>query len=188
MCMPMGNMRFYESVALRKECCDIRKGELLRRRSWRGDSAWLTRQCREQPDHTCAGSGLADRRSGGRARARHHHRRRLSVFRHAGAQVHHRRCAGPRTVHPQHGDGGVHGGCGHHPDRRRAGGGRAAADADQATRDAGAAAGPEAYRGGREQDGQGGLDEGDSGASRLLARRWRGISRSRRCNACRCRP
>ena len=47
----------------------------------------------------------ADRRPGGRARTRHHHRRGLPLLRHQDAQVHHRRRPGPRAVHPQHGDG-----------------------------------------------------------------------------------
>ena len=40
----------------------------------------------------------------GRARAGHHHRCRLSLLRHRKAQVHRRRHAWPRTIHPQHGD------------------------------------------------------------------------------------
>ena len=46
----------------------------------------------------------AGRRSGGRARTGHHHRRRLSLFRDAGALVHRRRHARPRAIYPQHGD------------------------------------------------------------------------------------
>ena len=46
----------------------------------------------------------AGRRSRGRARAGHHHRRRLPLLRDAEAQVHRRRHAGPRAIHPQHGD------------------------------------------------------------------------------------
>ena len=61
--------------------------------------------------------GAADRRPVGRARARHHDRRGLPLLRHAGAQVHHRRCARPRAVHPQHGDGRLRRRC-----RRGAGG------------------------------------------------------------------
>ena len=45
------------------------------------------------------------RRARGRTRAGHHHRRRLSVFRHRQALVHRRRYARPRAIHPQHGDG-----------------------------------------------------------------------------------
>ena len=45
----------------------------------------------------------ADRRPRGRARAGHHDRRRLPLLRDAAAQVHHRRRAGPRAVHAQHG-------------------------------------------------------------------------------------
>ena len=39
-----------------------------------------------------------------RARAGHHHRRRLPLLRDRAAQVHPRRHAGPRAVHAQHGD------------------------------------------------------------------------------------
>ena len=44
------------------------------------------------------------RRAAGRARAEDHHRRRLSLFLHAKAEVHRRRHARPRAVHAQHGD------------------------------------------------------------------------------------
>src|SRR2546426_116207 len=47
---------------------------------------------------------VAHRRARGGARAGHHHRRRLPLFRHAPAQVHHRRHSRTRAVHPQHGD------------------------------------------------------------------------------------
>ena len=46
----------------------------------------------------------AGRRARGRARAGHHHRRRLSLLRHREAQIHRRRHAGPRAIHAQHGD------------------------------------------------------------------------------------
>ena len=49
--------------------------------------------------------GPAHRRPAGRARAGHHHRRRLPLLRHRPAQVHHRRHPRPRAVHPQHGHG-----------------------------------------------------------------------------------
>lgn len=42
-----GSFAFYESVALRKECCGIRKVEPLRR-TLAGHSAWLTGQHRDQ--------------------------------------------------------------------------------------------------------------------------------------------
>ena len=45
----------------------------------------------------------AGRRPVGGARAGHHHRRRLSLLRHRRPQVHRRRHAGARAVHPQHG-------------------------------------------------------------------------------------
>ena len=44
------------------------------------------------------------RRPPGRARAEDHHRRRLSLFLDAAAEVHRRRYAGPCAVHAQHGD------------------------------------------------------------------------------------
>ena len=59
----------------------------------------------------------AHRRPRGRARAGHHHRRRLPLLRHAAAQVHHRRFARPRAVHPQHGDRGLDRGRGGDPGR-----------------------------------------------------------------------
>ena len=45
----------------------------------------------------------ADRRPARRARAGDHDRRRLSLLRDPAPQVHHRRHAGPRAVHAQHG-------------------------------------------------------------------------------------
>ena len=45
----------------------------------------------------------AGRRPRRRARAGHHHRRRLPLLLHRQAQVHRRRHARPRAVHPQHG-------------------------------------------------------------------------------------
>ena len=47
---------------------------------------------------------LAARRPGSRARAGHHHRRGLSLFRLAAARLRRRRHAGPRAIYPQHGD------------------------------------------------------------------------------------
>jgi hypothetical protein len=46
----------------------------------------------------------AGRRPRRRARAGHHDRRRLSLLRDREAQVHRRRHARPRAIHPQHGD------------------------------------------------------------------------------------
>ena len=60
----------------------------------------------------------AHRRPARRARAGHHHRRRLSLLRDGAAQVHHRRHAGPRAVHAQHGHRRIHGRSGRDPDRR----------------------------------------------------------------------
>jgi 3'-phosphoadenosine 5'-phosphosulfate sulfotransferase (PAPS reductase)/FAD synthetase len=61
-----------------------------------------------QPQARHARRGLrlraSRRRARGRARAGHHHRRRLSLLHHGQAQVHRRRHARPRAVHPQHGD------------------------------------------------------------------------------------
>ena len=48
------------------------------------------------------------RRPAGRARAGDHHRRRLPLLLDRHPQVHHRRRARARAVHPQHGDRGVH--------------------------------------------------------------------------------
>ena len=50
----------------------------------------------------------ARRRPGRRARAGHHHRRRLPLLLDRAAQVHRRRHARPRAVHPQHGHRRVH--------------------------------------------------------------------------------
>ena len=67
--------------------------------------------------------GAAHRRPAGRARAGHHHRRRLPLLRHAQAQVHHRRHPGPHPVHAQHGhrrlDRRPGAGPGRRPQRRR---------------------------------------------------------------------
>ncbi len=55
-----------------------------------------------------------------RARAGHHHRRGLPLLLHGQTQVHHRRHAGPRAVHAQHGHRRLDERSGHHPDRRPA--------------------------------------------------------------------
>ena len=57
-------------------------------------------QPHRRPDRLLA----VHRRPEGRARAGHHHRRRLPLLRHRAAQVHPRRHARPRAVHAQHGD------------------------------------------------------------------------------------
>ena len=62
--------------------------------------------------------GAADRRPAGRARAGHHHRRRLPLLRHPAAAVHPGRHPRPRAVHPQHGDGRLHRRPGRGPGRR----------------------------------------------------------------------
>ena len=69
----------------------------------------------------------AGRRAGGRARAGHHHRRRLPLLRHRAALVHRRRHARPRAIYPQHGDRRLQRRPRHHPGRRPQG--RADADA-----------------------------------------------------------
>ena len=57
------------------------------------------------PRHPGRGGRLraAARRPRRRARAGHHHRRRLPLLQHRPAQLHRRRLPGPRAVHPQHG-------------------------------------------------------------------------------------
>ena len=60
----------------------------------------------------------ARRRPGRRARAGHHHRRRLPLLLHRAAQVHRRRHARPRAVHPQHGHRRLHRRPGGDPRRR----------------------------------------------------------------------
>ena len=60
----------------------------------------------------------ADRRPEGRARAGHHHRRRVPLFLDRPPQVHHRRHARPRAVHPQHGHRRLDVPAGRHPHRR----------------------------------------------------------------------
>ena len=89
------------------------------------------------------------RRPAGRARAGHHDRRRVPLFRDRAAQVHPRRHARARTVHAQHGDGRVDGRS-RDPARRRAA--RRAA-ADRASRAHRAAAGHLDLRPGDQQDG-----------------------------------
>ena len=69
---------------------------------------------------------LLGRRARSRARAGHHHRRRLSLLRHRPALVHRRRHARPRAIYPQHGDRRVQRRSRDHARRRAQG----AADAD----------------------------------------------------------
>ena len=73
----------------------------------------------EEPDRRADRLLALHRRPAGRARAGHHDRRRLPLFRDRAAQVHPRRHAGPRAVHAQHGDRRVDGRR-RHPARRRA--------------------------------------------------------------------
>ena len=60
----------------------------------------------------------AHRRPARRTGAGHHHRRGVSLLRHRAAQVYHRRYAGARAVHAQHGHRRIHGRSGGDPDRR----------------------------------------------------------------------
>ena len=69
-------------------------------------------------EHRLRAPGRRPRR---RARAGHHHRRRLPVLRHRQAQVHRRRHARPRAVHPQHGHRRLDRRPRGHPDRRAQG-------------------------------------------------------------------
>ena len=71
-----------------------------------------------EPRRRAARFFAAHRRPAGGARAGHHHRRGVPVFLDAAAQVHHRRHAGPRAVHAQHGHRRFHGGAGCDPGRR----------------------------------------------------------------------
>ncbi len=100
--------------------------------------------------------GAVHRRPARRARAAHHHRRGLSLLRHAQAQVHHRRHPRPHPVHAQHGHRRLHGRAGHHPDRRAA----RRAHPVQAPRLHRLAAADPARPGGGQQDGPGGLRPG----------------------------
>ena len=64
------------------------------------------RERQQEGGHAGAGDRLrpAGRRACRRARARHHDRCRLSLFRDREAQVHRRRLPGTRAIYPQHGD------------------------------------------------------------------------------------
>ncbi len=95
----------------------------------------------------------AGRRPGRRARAGHHHRRRLPLLLHRAAQVHRRRHPRPRAVHPQHGHRRLHRRPGGDPDRRPQG----RADPDPAPQLPGVAAGHPPHRAGDQQDGPGRL-------------------------------
>ena len=114
--------------------------------------ARTSREARRRP----RGSGAAAGRPGRRARAGHHHRRGLPLLHHRQAQVHHRRHAGPRAVHAEHGHRRLDQRAGHHPDRRPA----RRADPAQATRLPDLAAADPSSRGGGQQDGPGGLRRG----------------------------
>jgi hypothetical protein len=98
----------------------------------------------------------AGRRPGRRARARHHHRRRLPLLRHRQAQVHRRRHARPRAVHPQHGHRRLDRRRGRDPDRRPQG----RADPDPPPQLSGQPAGHPPRGAGGEQDGPGRLGPG----------------------------
>ena len=122
------------------------------------------------------GSLAAHRRPAGGARAGHHDRRGVPLLFDAAAQVHHRRHAGPRAVHAQHGHRRVHRQPGHHPDRcalRRA---AAVAPPCVSRR----AAGDSAPGGGGQQDGPDGVPRG------RVQRDSRRIPRVRRAVAWEC--
>ncbi len=95
----------------------------------------------------------AARRAVGRARAGHHDRRRLPLLRHRAPQVHRGRHAGPRAVHPQHGDGCVDRRRGDHPGRCPQG----RAHPDPSPQLSGVAAGHQAGGRRHQQDGPDGL-------------------------------
>ena len=118
----------------------------------------------------------ADRRPGGRARTGHHDRRGLPLLRDHAAQVHHRRRAGPRAVHAQHGHRRrrqrCRRGAGRHHQARLATPPGAAAAADAPPRAAGAAAARAEHRVRGQQARRG----------RPTRRRLRGGAR-RRCGA-----
>ena len=88
------------------------------------DARLAARSARSGGEHRLRAAG---RRPGGRARAGHHHRRRLPLLLHRPAQVHRRRHARPRAVHAQHGDRRLDRRPRGDPDRRAQG--RADADA-----------------------------------------------------------
>ena len=90
----------------------------------------------------------AGRRPRGRARAGHHDRRRLSLFRDAEALVHRRRHARPRAIYPQHGDRRLERRSRDPADRRAQG----PADADAPPRDDRLAARHPPRRAGGQQD------------------------------------
>ena len=92
-------------AALRHEA-DLRRPD----GAHRGDVEAARRRVRQ--------SRAPHRRPARRARARDHDRRRLPLVRHAAAPLPARRRAGPRAVHPQHGDRRVHSRSRDHPRRR----------------------------------------------------------------------
>ena len=79
-------------------CCTIRRR--CSTTSWRH---WLREQGRRHHRRRSR-FRAAGRRPAGGTRAGHHDRRRLPLLRHPAAQLHRRRHAGPRAIHPQHGD------------------------------------------------------------------------------------
>ena len=150
---------------------------------------------------TQAPAGAADRpvaahrRPGGRARTGHHDRRGLPLLRHPRAQVHHRRRAGPRAVHAQHGHRRRRqrrrGGAGRRHQARLADPARGAAGADAAPRAAGAPAARAQHRVRGQQARRRATTPGTAfaavqrGAARLCRRgRHRGRRPSCRCRRC----
>ncbi len=112
----------------------------------------------------------AARRAAGRTRAGDHHRCRLPLLLHRQAQVHRRRYARARAVHPQHGHRRLHRAGGGHSHRCPQGG----ADPDPAAQLSGLAGRHPQRRGGDQQDGPGRLQR------RTLSRHRGGIPRLRR--------
>ena len=98
----------------------------------------------------------ADRRPARRARAGHHHRRRLPLLRHGPPQLHPRGLPRARAVHQEHGDRRVHRGRRRRAHRRPQG--CPGADPPAPVRAAAAARGPRDRR--REQDRPRGLQRG----------------------------
>ena len=94
----------------RRRQIDLDRPHAVRRRSRAGRSLGDAGEGLQEARHSGRGARFraARRRARRGARARHHHRRRLSLFRDRKAQVHRRGHARTRTIHPQHGDRRLH--------------------------------------------------------------------------------
>ena len=165
----------------------LRHGRLGRRRQEHADRAPAVRlqagahrpARARRADERADGARLprplaADRRPARRARAGHHDRRRLPLLRDRAAALHHRRHAGPRAVHAQHGHRRLDGRPRDRADRRAQGRDRAV----QAPRVHQLAAGDPARRRVRQQDGprrlrRGGVRRRSSRSSTASRRAWR---------------